>query len=723
MAFVQFHLMSEPFWEANMQKYSLHKLIITLVITTLAVTSFVVSSANKFAAPATEQLRAREVTGTLPGGQFAQIWLALEPETSGAQVSLVAEWDRNDPANQGLNFFILDDQGVRRVGEDSLSTIAIGAGSANFVLNGPDTVIGASFNAIGLATYTVVVSNESSQDANFTLRATNAFILDDSGQVTDPNATPTADAEEDATEETGDDAAATDDATTDDATADDATADDATTDTTTAVTTTVATTTTSTVDESVEIAPTATPASTSAVAGTARANLLSGSLPGQSKQHFLGLEPEGRDAQVTLRLTIEPSDSSELARRLNFWVLDSNGFTQFLGGTDPSDIAIAAGNRVFRGLENERVASFRVVGSGTYTVIVYNNATIDGSYELTIDGGVLVDEAGQTNESQASTLSATDTVTGTTTTTNTTTVDDSASTDTTDTDTTDTDTTDTDTTTTVSTRTGTPGGTYTIQSGDTLALVARDIYGDLNLYDEICAFNNIADCNVIEVGDVIQLPTQDEIGSGAQATVTATPAPTTAPATATADDETATAESDSTTAETPTLTATETTTDTTDTAESDSTDANTDTSTDNSDAATDTVYATLVSNGNFTTLVKGLDQAGLDSVLDGDGEYTLFAPTDAAFVALRNRFSLTEAQLLGLPELTDTMRYHVLSGSILSGDLTDGMTASSLQGKAVRFEVDGDAVKINGANIIAADVATANGVIHVIDAVIIPPAE
>lgn len=694
-----------------MQKFSLHKMIITLVIVTLAVTSFVVSSANTFAAPAAQQLRAKEVTGTLPGGEFAQIWLALEPETSGAQVTVIAEWDRNSPADQGLNFFILDEQGVRRVGDDSLSTIALGAGSANFVLNGPDNVLGASFNAIGLATYTIVVSNESSQDANFTLRATNAFIIDESGQVTDPNATPAAD-------DTATDEAATDDATADDATTDDATTEEtaseeaATTEETTAVTTTVTTTETTTIAESTVVTPTATPAPAAApvAGGTARADSLSGSLPEQNNQHFLGLEPQGRDVQVTLRLTFEPSDSSELARRLNFWVLDSNGFNQFLGGTDPSDVAIAAGNRVFRGLDNERVASFRVVGSGTYTVIVYNNATVPGTYELTIDGGVLVDDAGQTNESQASgsTLSATGTLTTTDTTADTTATDDGAGDDSA-----------TDATTTV-TREGEAGGTYTVQSGDTLALIARDIYGDLNLYDEICAFNNIADCNVIEVGDIIQLPTQAQISAGEQAAVTATPAPTTAPAaTPVADEEAETetsADSDSAADESPTLTATETTTDTT---ESDSTD----TSTDESSAAADTIYATLVANGNFTTLVKGLDQAELSSVLDGDGEYTLFAPTDAAFVALRNRFSLTEAQLLGLPELTDTMRYHVLSGSILSSDLTDGMTASTLQGKAVRFEVDGDSVKINGANIIAADVPTANGVIHVIDAVIIPPAD
>jgi len=695
---------NQPYWEANMQKYSLQKMIAAIAVALLFVTSFVSFRAMTVtAAPAMQEVRAKEVTGSIPGGQFAQVWLAVEPETPGAQVTLIAEWDRNNPADQGLNFFILDDQGVRRVGDDTLSTIALGAGSANFVLNGPDNTLGASFNAIGTAIYTVVVSNESSQDANFTLRSTNAFIIDGSGQVTDPNAP----------EVTADEETSTEEATDTESPA-----------ASTAVTTTVATTTTTTtttttapadVATTTTVTATATPApAVTTVSGTARATTLSGSLPEQNAQHFLGLEPEGRDAQVTLRLTFEPQDSSELGRRLNFWVLDSDGFKQFLSGTDSSDVAIAAGNRVFRGVENERVANFRVVGSGSYTVLVYNNATVPGTYELSIEGGILVDDAGQTNEAQSSatTLSATGAVTTSTTATGTV-----ATTATTETaaETTDTATTET-TTETAAARTGEPGGTYTVQSGDTLALVARDIYGDLALYESLCSFNNITDCNTIEVGDVIQLPTQAQIASGAQSAVTPTAAATPA-ATPAAAATPAVSATESVSETTPSTLASDPITETaTTTAET------TDTATTESTAAADTIYATLVDNGNFTTLVKALDQSGLDSALNGSDELTLFAPTDAAFVALRNRFSLTEAQLLGLPELTDTLRYHVLSGDALSSTITDGMSATTLQGKDVRFEVDGEAIKINGANIIATDVQTANGIIHVIDAVIIPPA-
>lgn len=713
-----------------MQKYSLHRTLFAFVVAALCILSLVaLGSATSLAAPVaqdddtTESMpgvtRAQEVQGNLPGGQFAKIWLGLEPATSGAQIEIISEWDTPNPADKGINFFILDENGLRNIGDGNLSGIALGAGSANYVLNGPENVLGASFNAVGLADYTVVVANDSNQDANFTLRVNNGFILDDSNQVTDPNATP---APAETTDEEGDDAAdetATDDATTDEATTDEAAVTaTATPAATTAITATDTTTDTGATETVAEEAP----AATVSTGGVVRTTSLSGSLPEQNDQHFLGLEPNGRDVQVTLRLTIEPQDNSELARRLNFWVLDPAGFNQYLGGSDPSDVAIAAGNRVFRGQDNERVASFQVAGSGSYTVIVYNNATVPGTYELTIENGLLIDDSGQTNESMASgtAVGATGTSTATVETDATGTVTGTASTTTTAT-------TATESTTTTATRTGEPGGSYTVQSGDTLALIARDIYGDLGLYEELCAFNNIANCNVIEVGDVIQLPTQAQISSGATApaATTSTAAPTATPAATTADDAVEAddaAETDSTdVATTDTMTDTEMADDTAtdDTATDDA--ASTD---EGSSASGDTIYQTLVDNGNFTTLVNGLEAAGLDSALDSSGEMTLFAPTDAAFVTLRNRFSLTEDQLLGLPELGDVLQYHVVSGNVDSGSLSDGMSVATLQGADITIGIDGDTVTLNGtATLIATDVETANGIIHVIDTVILPPTE
>ncbi len=668
-----------------MPKVRLHKLSTAIAVAlSLAFVFTTLISAPGKAAPVAQAIRATEVRGVLTGGQFAQIWLGLVPEVSGAQVTVVAEWDRSNPSTSGLNFFILDEQGVRRVGEESISAIALGAGNPDFDVNAPDNTVGASFNANGFGPYTIVVANDSSQDASFTLRVTNGFILDESNQVVDPSAPVTTTQ------------------TTTETTTTTAVADTATTvaTPTPAAATVVTTTTTTTTTTAAPAAPAATPAAVSGTPGVVRMTSLSGELPVQDDQHFLGLQPDGSDVQMTLRLTFDPQDNSELARRLNFWVLTESGFQQVIDGADASDVAIAAGNRVFRGQNNERVASFRSSGTGAFTVIVYNNATVPGSYTLSVEGGLLIDDAGQTNEGKAA--GSTLTTTGTLTTTAATTVTAPATTAT------------TATTTVATARTGQPGGTYTVKSGDTLALIARDIYGNFQLYEQLCAFNNITNCNVIEVGDVINLPTTAQLNTTAAPAAAATPAATapattatTTPAPVATTAVTTTTPVTGTTAVTPTAATTTTTGSSTAPA-----------------GASQSIYDVLAANSNYSSLVKALDTAGLSSALDAPaGEYTIFAPTNAAFTALRNRFNLSEAQLLALPELADTLRYHVLTGVTPAESLADGAQATTLLGKDVNFEVDGTAAKINGANIVANDIAASNGMIHVIDAVIIPPAE
>lgn len=130
----------------------------------------------------------------------------------------------------------------------------------------------------------------------------------------------------------------------------------------------------------------------------------------------------------------------------------------------------------------------------------------------------------------------------------------------------------------------------------------------------------------------------------------------------------------------------------------------------------------MVADGRFTSLVEALEATGLDSVLDSGGPFTVFAPTDAAFAALpAGAFD----QLLNDPsgQLTDILRYHVIAGRTLSEDLSNSMLATTVQGKSVRFEVQGNTVRINGATLITKDIETDNGVVQVIDAVILPPPE
>jgi uncharacterized surface protein with fasciclin (FAS1) repeats len=713
-----------------MVKPNYEKMLAALLIALLLTSSWASTvSAAVAQAPVAQQLRDTAVRGTLPGGQFAKIWLGLQPAQSGAQVTVAAEWDRPDADANGVGFFILDDNGLRQVGESSLSSIAVGAGNQGFFLNGPSNMQGAAINAVGLAIYTIVVYNDSGSDANFTLTATNGFITDESGQVTGVNTTGEATTEADPA-----------------------------TDTLTTTTETTTTTTTTTTTETTEAAPVATtaaatpaattatttttaaatPAPTTAAAvttGEVRATTMQGDLPEQDDQHFLGLVPSQRDGNISLSLTFDPQDSSELARRLNFWVLDEAGLNAFLRGTSPGEVAIAAGNRTFRGDTNERVASFNAAGFGPYTVIVYNNSRVPGSYTLTVEGGTLIDDANQTRTAQAAatgTVASTGAVTTTSTVTGTT---GTTTTGTTTTATTSTGTTTTPATTTTTTgRTGEPGGTYTVQSGDTLALIARDIYGDYRLYEQICAFNGIANCNLIEVGDIIRLPTQAQIQSGATAATTttttaqatptaaATPAATQPAASAAVTSSTAvtgTTGVTTTTSVTPTRATTAGTTSGTSTTPAAST---TTTTTGGTTASGNTVVDAMIADGRFTSLVEALEATGLDSVLEGNGPYTVFAPTDAAFAALpAGAFE----QLLNDPsgQLTDILRYHLVPGDVPAEDISNGMEATTVQGKTVRFEVQGNTIKINGANLVTRDIQTENGVVHVIDAVILPPPE
>ena len=130
------------------------------------------------------------------------------------------------------------------------------------------------------------------------------------------------------------------------------------------------------------------------------------------------------------------------------------------------------------------------------------------------------------------------------------------------------------------------------------------------------------------------------------------------------------------------------------------------------------IVDTAVAAGSFTTLVAAVQAAGLVDTLKSEGPFTVFAPTDEAFAALPE--GTVEALLADPAALGAILTYHVIAGKVMSADLTEGMMAATVNGADVTITLDGGA-KINGANIVAADIETTNGVIHVIDAVILPP--
>jgi uncharacterized surface protein with fasciclin (FAS1) repeats len=124
-------------------------------------------------------------------------------------------------------------------------------------------------------------------------------------------------------------------------------------------------------------------------------------------------------------------------------------------------------------------------------------------------------------------------------------------------------------------------------------------------------------------------------------------------------------------------------------------------------------------NEDFTTLVAAVGAAGLVETLQGDGPFTVFAPTNAAFAALPA--GLVDKLLL--PEnkdlLVKILTYHVVAGKVMSTDVMAGEVAS-VEGQNITITTEGG-VKVNGANVVTVDIEASNGVIHVIDAVILPP--
>ena len=135
------------------------------------------------------------------------------------------------------------------------------------------------------------------------------------------------------------------------------------------------------------------------------------------------------------------------------------------------------------------------------------------------------------------------------------------------------------------------------------------------------------------------------------------------------------------------------------------------------------IVDTAVADGRFTTLVAAVQAAELVDTLKGEGPFTVFAPTDDAFAALPEG---TLDSLL-LPEnkqaLTDILLYHVVSGKVMAADVTALTSATTVLGKDVTVKVDMGNVYINEAQVVITDIATSNGVIHVINAVLLPPAD
>ncbi|MEM8776678.1 MAG: fasciclin domain-containing protein [Pseudomonadota bacterium] len=131
------------------------------------------------------------------------------------------------------------------------------------------------------------------------------------------------------------------------------------------------------------------------------------------------------------------------------------------------------------------------------------------------------------------------------------------------------------------------------------------------------------------------------------------------------------------------------------------------------------IVDTAVEAGSFTTLVAAVQAADLVDTLKGDGPFTVFAPTDEAFAALPEGTVEDLLKPENKEKLAAILTYHVVPGKVMSGDLSDNMKAATAQGSEVTIKTS-DGVTVDGANVVKADILTSNGVIHVIDGVILP---
>lgn len=296
------------------------------------------------------------LTGQLPH-QYSAHYLALETSERDGAIALTLSYDPQDNPNlRGfVNFLVLTEDGLRQyLAGGNLKTLNIASGSpAQFDPIG--NKMQATFRDSGRGKYTVIVFNNTTIPVQYTLSAQGGLLTDASGQTSPPIATPTPVSEVVLTGATA---------------------------------------------PAQDVAPTSTPVNLPSNA--IRARKVTGPLVAKPDRRYLQMETGVRDGLVGLRLAYDPQDQQVLTGNVNFWVLDEDGLRRMINGEKAVDLNLATGFPVpYSPHLNEVQASFTASGHGPYTVVVYNNAPISATYALSIDGGLLIDQYGQTNEAKA----------------------------------------------------------------------------------------------------------------------------------------------------------------------------------------------------------------------------------------------------------------------------------------------------------------------------------
>lgn len=133
------------------------------------------------------------------------------------------------------------------------------------------------------------------------------------------------------------------------------------------------------------------------------------------------------------------------------------------------------------------------------------------------------------------------------------------------------------------------------------------------------------------------------------------------------------------------------------------------------------IVALAMSQEDLSTLVEAVKAAGLVETLQGEGPFTVLAPTNAAFEALPEGTLETLLMPENKDKLVSVLTYHVIAGETMSSDLSDGMEVTTVEGSNAKIMLNDSGVSVEGATVVTPDVQAANGVVHIIDAVILPP--
>ena len=398
-----------------------------------------------------------------------------------------------------------------------------------------------------------------------------------------------------------------------------------------------------------------------------RASELSGELPKQFAKHYFALETTATD--VTLQLHVQPQDNAEVQEKVNAFLLTDSQLKAYVAGM-ATDLYV--NNTTVLQVPQDstslmKTADFTIDADrvGTrFTVIVGNDSTIAASYTLEVEGGILEDGSAQSRLGQSSTAAIP-----------------AAS--------------PTPAAETVAAASAAPitlGTVYTVERGDTLGTIASRAFGNSDYWSAICSGNALANCDIIEVGDVLTIPTMAQADAIlANAAIL----------------ETASLEDTSEMAETE-MALTETTAEPTEVMAADI-------------VPTGDLGEVAKTSGELEIFLLSLEIADLFDSIASDGPFTVFAPEDGAFANALPKETLT-ALLDDRTRLADVLQFHVVPGQLMAADLTAGLVQTTLQGSTVEVSTTADgALTIGGATVIESDLVATNGVIHIIDQVLLPP--